>query len=125
MAPPSDSVDLDLAALATPNGRNLARVIGEILREVQFDEVNQSLRLPRYGGDYEIRPFPLPTSPVDKLDMKTRLRAAMKASRSTGEALLARRIQQAFSLFMFGQSVTEQALEELFGRPRKAAIDEA
>jgi predicted RNA methylase len=119
------AVDPDLAALATLKGRELAKVLREILHDVHFDQVNRDLRLPRYGGDYEIRPFPLPASPVDKHEMKVRLRDAVKASRSSDDATLARRIQQAFSFFMFGESLTGKALEELFGEARKAAIDEA
>src|SRR5438876_9792973 len=58
-APPSrpstiDSDDPDLAALATPRGQQLARVMRDILREVQFDQVNHDLRLPQYGGDYDL-----------------------------------------------------------------------
>jgi len=52
--------------LATHEGHALARAIGQVLGEVHFDQVNRDLRLPCYGGDYAIRPFPLPASPVDK-----------------------------------------------------------
>ena len=97
------SVDPDLASLATRRGKELATVIGDILREVHFDQVNHDLRLPRYGGDYDIRPFPLPASPVDTHEMKVRLRGAVKASRNPEDAAFARRIQRAFALFMFGQ----------------------
>src|SRR6185295_8645841 len=117
--------DPDLPLLATSRGKELARVLRDILREVHFDQVNRDLRLPRYGGDYDIRPFPLPTSPVDVREMKVRLRGAVKASRHSEEAVLARRIQRAFALFMFGQALTRQALEELFGDARHAAIDDA
>ena len=47
------------------------------------------------GGDYEIRPFPLPTSAVDRQDMKVRLRDAVKSSRHSDDPAFARRIQQA------------------------------
>jgi len=117
--------DPDLAALAAPRGRELATVLRAILREVHFDQVNRDLRLPRYGGDYDIRPFPLPTSPVDMQEMKVRLRGAVKASRHSDEAVLARRIQRAFALFMFGQALPRDAVEELFGDARTGAIDEA
>jgi hypothetical protein len=40
------------------------------LREGHFDQVDRDLRLPRDGGDYEVRPFPLPTSPVDTGEMR-------------------------------------------------------
>jgi hypothetical protein len=122
---PPHADDPDLAPLATRRGRALAAVLREILREVRFDQVNHDLRLPRYGGDYDIRPFPLPASPVDTHEMKARLRQAVRMSRNSEDAVLARRIQRAFSLFMFGQSLTLQALEELFGDARKAAIDDA
>jgi hypothetical protein len=110
-----DSDDPDLAALATPAGNQLAKVLRDILRDVQFDQVNHDLRLPQYGGDYDIRPFPLPTSPVGTHEMKVRLRNAVKASRNPEDAAFARRVQRAFALFMFGQALTRQALEELFG----------
>ena len=106
----------DLAALATPSGKALARVLNSIVRELHFDQVNRDLRLPRYGGDYEIRPFPLPSSPVDTLEMKLRLRNAVKTFRGSDEALMARRIQHAFAFFMFGQALPVAALEELLDR---------
>jgi hypothetical protein len=116
-------VDADLSALATPEGVALANVLKQVLREVHFDQVNHDLRLPQYGGDYDIRPFPLPVSPVDVQNMKVRLRAAVKTSRATEEATLARRIRQAFAFFMFGESLSPQALEELFGKDRQASIE--
>jgi len=94
------------------------------LRDVHFDQVNRDLRLPCYGGDYEIRPFPLPNSPVDRHEMKVRLRGAVKASRRSDEALLARRIQQAFAFFMCGESLTGDRLGELLGAESRARIDE-
>ena len=90
--------DPDLAPLATRTGKELAKVVREILHEVHFDQVNHDLRLPRYGGDYDIRPFPLPASPVDTHEMKVRLRNAVKASRNSEDAALARRIQRAFQI---------------------------
>jgi len=117
--------DPDLAPLATRRGKELARVLRDILREVHFDQVNHDLRLPRYGGDYSLRPFPLPTSPVDTHDMKVRLRHAVKSSRTPMDAAFARRIQGAFALFMFGQALARPLLGELFGGARKEAIDEA
>ncbi len=62
------------------------------MREVHFDQVNRDLRLPRDGGDYEIRPFPLPTSPADTGEMRVRLRDAVKVSRGSDDVVLARRI---------------------------------
>jgi hypothetical protein len=118
-------VDHDLPLLASPRGQGLAKALRAILREVHFDQVNRDLRLPRYGGDYDIRPFPLPTSPVDMHEMKLRLRGAVKASRHSEEALLARRIQRAFALLMFGQALPRDAVEELFGNARAGVIDDA
>jgi hypothetical protein len=117
-------VDRDLAMLASRQGCEFARGLRSILRDVHFDQVNSDLRLPRYGGDYQIRPFPLPTSPVDEPDMKVRLRDAVRASRRSDDAVLARRIQQAFAFFMFGQALSRKALEELFGEERRASLDE-
>jgi hypothetical protein len=116
--------DPELPFLASPRGQGLAKALRAILREVHFDQVNRDLRLPRFGGDYEIRPFPLPTSPVDMREMKVRLRGAVKASRHSEEAVLARRIQRAFALFMFGQALPRDAVEELFGDARAGAIDD-
>jgi hypothetical protein len=112
----------DLATLSTPSGQALARVLNSIVREVHFDEVNRDLRLPRYGGDYEVRP--LPASPVDTHEMKVRLRKAVKTFRGSADALMARRIQHAFSFFMFGNALPVAALEELFGDRRRASLDE-
>jgi methylase of polypeptide subunit release factors len=121
--PGSCVVDSDLAAVATPPGRELAQVLRSVVREVHFDQVNRDLRLPCYGGDYEIRPFPLPASPVDKQEMKVRLRRAVKVSKGSSDAVLGRRIQQAFAFFMFGESLDRGRLEELFGKERRSALD--
>jgi methylase of polypeptide subunit release factors len=115
----------ELGALASPRGRTLAAALREILREVHFDQVNHDLRLARYGGDYDIRPFPLPTSGVDQQDMKVRLRDAVKSSRHSADPAFARRIQYAFALLMFGQSLPRPAVEELFGPSRRNVIDDA
>jgi methylase of polypeptide subunit release factors len=120
---PSDS-DVDLAALATEQGHALARACAGVVRDVWFDEVNRDLRLPEYGGDYEIRPFPLPNSPVGRHEMKARLRDAVRSARRSEEAVLARRIRYAFSFFMFGEPLNTAALSELFGPERRAALDE-
>jgi hypothetical protein len=117
--------DVDLSPLATERGRTLARTCASVVREVFFDQVNRDLRLPAYGGDYAIRPFPLPTSPVDRLEMKARLRNAARSARRSEEAVLARRIRYAFSFFMFGDALNPAALGELFGPGRRAAVDEA
>ena len=81
--------------------------------------------LPGYGGDYDIRPFPLPVSAVDQQDMQVRLRDAVKSSRHSDDPAFARRIQKAFALFMFGQSLTRPAVQELFGPSRKGVLEEA
>src|SRR5437016_3188260 len=117
--------DADLSALATREGRELANALGDILRDVQFDLANRDLRLPEYGGDYEIRPFPLPASAVYIHTMKQRLRHVVKTSRTPGDASYARRILNAFRLFMFGESLDRTALEDVFGTARKSDIDEA
>jgi len=122
---PQAAVDPDLTALATAEGRAFARTLREVLHEVHFDQANRELRLPRFGGDYELRPFPLPTSPVDQHEMKVRLKSAVKSARNAGDAALARRIQHAFAFFMFGQPLPAPALDELFGRARQAAIRQA
>src|SRR3954452_23377980 len=121
---PSAVVDTDLSALSTGPGRELARVLRSVLHDVHFDQVNRDLRLPRYGGDYEIRPFPLPGSPVDTHEMKVRLRDAVKASRGSVDDLLARRIRQAFAFFFFGEALHQHELAELFGAERTASLDE-
>src|SRR5258707_8661890 len=115
--PALHSDDPDLASLATERGKELAKVLRDILREVHFDQVNHDLRLPRYGGDYDIRPFPLPASPVDTHEMKVRLRNAVKTSRNTEDAAFARRIKRAFPPFMFGQALTRRDVAALFGYP--------
>lgn len=116
--------DPDLSALAGQRARELAKVFKDILREVHFDLANREMRPCSYGGDYEIRPFPLPVSPVDTQRMRIVLRDAVKASRTPDDVALARRIQRAFAFFMFGDSLERKAVEELFGEERKAVIDE-
>ena len=64
------------------------------VRDVHFDQVNRDLRLPRDGGDYEIRPFPLPTSPVDTGEMRVAPRRRVSVTRIR-RVVLARRILQA------------------------------
>ena len=53
----SANVDTDLPSLITPQARELAKALKNVFREVYFDQVNRDLRLPEYGGDYEVRPF--------------------------------------------------------------------
>jgi methylase of polypeptide subunit release factors len=118
-------VDPEFSALATGHASELAQAWRSLLRDVYFDQVNRDLRLPRYGGDYDVRPFPLPTSPVDDKEMKRRLHDAVNASRRSADATLARRIQQAFAFFMFGEALRRPALEELFGEGGPAVLDEA
>ena len=55
--------------------------------------------------------------------MKIRLRDAVKQSRGTDDAKLARRIRYAFAFFMFGESLNREALDELFGSAGSAIID--
>ena len=64
------------------------------VREVHFDQVNRDLRLPRGGGDYEIRRFPLPTSPVDTGETRVAPRRHESVTRIR-RVVLARRILQA------------------------------
>jgi methylase of polypeptide subunit release factors len=118
-------VDPDLSLLATTRASDLAQAWRSLLREVYFDQVNRDLRMPRYGGDYDVRPFPLPTSPVDDEEIKRRLRHAVNASRQSADATLARRIQRAFAFFMFGDALSRPALEELFGKGGQAILDAA
>ena len=121
----SKDVDPDLSKLVTPRAGDLAKALKDIFRGVYFDQVNRDLRLPEYGGDYQVRPFPLPACPVDMHVMKIRLRDAVKKSRSTDDAKLARRIQYAFAFFMFGESLNRAVLEELFGTNANAIINNA
>jgi methylase of polypeptide subunit release factors len=119
------SADVDhLAGLATGRGHALAQACAGVVREVCFDQVNHDLRLPEFGGDYAIRPFPLPNCPVDKLEMKARLRGAVRSARRSSEAVLARRIRYAFAFFMFGEALNQPALVELFGSERRTTVDE-
>jgi methylase of polypeptide subunit release factors len=108
-------ISSDLAALSTERAAVLAAALHQLLVNLHFDVVNRELRLPQYGGDYDLRPFPLPRCPVDVADMKVRLRQAMKASPDAGERRLARRIQYAFMFFMFGEALPREPLDELFG----------
>ena len=117
-------LDPDLPALATREGAELARVVNGVLRDVQFDRIHRDLRLRPYGGDYDVRPFPLPVSAVDIQGMKLQLREAVKASRTRVEATRARRAQQAFSFFMFGEALNRKVLEDLFGEGHTASIDQ-
>jgi hypothetical protein len=119
----SAGVDPDLPELITPQAKELAKALRDVFREVYFDQVNHDLRLPEYGGDYQMRPFPLPACPVDAHTMKVRLRDAVRQSRATDDAKLARRILHAFAFFMFGEPLNRIALDEVFGRAADASID--
>lgn len=115
----------DLELLASPDAAALAAVLRAVLLEVHFDRVNHDLRLPAFGGDYLIRPFPLPGSPVDLPDMKTRLRRVVKSSGHDSERRFAKRIQLAFRLLMFGEPVDREQASDLFGAGRQEWIDVA
>ena len=121
---PALTVDSDLRALAGRDARSLAHILDGILRAVHFDVVNRELRLPQYGGDYDVRPFPLPGSPVDVAAMKVRLRQGEKTSPTADEHRLARRIRYAFAFFMFGEALARDLLEQLFGKGEGGIIDE-
>ena len=117
-------MDSDLPALSSDRAKNLAKVLSDVLRSVHFDVVNRELRQSQHGGDYDVRPFPLPGSPVDIPGMKVRLRQGVKASSSDDHRKLARRILYAFMFFMFGESLQREPLEELFGDAHSESIDE-
>jgi methylase of polypeptide subunit release factors len=117
-------LDSDLSALASRDAQPLAHVLADIIRAVHFDVVNRELRLAQYGGDYDVRPFPLPGSPVDVTAMKVRLRQGEKTSPTADEHGLARRIRYAFSFFMFGEALAPDLLKQLFGKGGDRIIDE-
>jgi Methyltransferase small domain len=117
-------VDSDLPALITPQAKQLAKALRDLFQEVYFDQVNHDLRLPEYGGDYQMRPFPLPDCPVDAHTMKLRLRDAVRRSRATDDAKLARRIQHAFAFFMFGEPLNRAVLGEVFDGAANTAIND-
>jgi hypothetical protein len=113
----------DLELLASAEAAAFAAVLRALLQEVHFDQVNHDLRLPEFGGDYLIRPFPLPGSPVDVSNMKTRLRHVVKSSGNESDRRLAKRIQLAFRFLMFGEAIDRMALADLFGAERREWID--
>jgi methylase of polypeptide subunit release factors len=115
----------DLESLASHDGAAIAAVLRDVLREVQFDQVNHDLRLRDYGGDYLVRPFPLPGSPVDVANMKTRLRHVARSAADADDRRFARRIELAFTFLMFGEPLNRRDLEELVGSQRVMAIDRA
>jgi hypothetical protein len=115
----------DLESLASADAARLAIVLREVLREVHFDQVNHDLRLPEFGGDYLLRPFPLPGSPVDVANMKARLRHVVKSSENPDDRRLARRIQLAFRFLMFGESVDRKDVGDLVGAHRRPSIEAA
>src|SRR3954465_13185224 len=104
----------DLELLASTDAAALAAVLSALLRELHFDQVNHDLRLPEFGGDYLIRPFPLPGSPVDVSDMKVRLRHVVKTCANEADRRFAKRIQLAFRFLMFGEPIDGKAVEDLF-----------
>ena len=124
LAPYPFSLDSDLPALASREARSFALILDDIVRATHFDVVNRELRLPQYGGDYDVRPFPLPDSPVDVAAMKVRLRQGEKTSPTADEHTLARRIRYAFAFFMFGEALAREPLEILFGKDGSHSIDE-
>lgn len=115
----------DLELLASTDAAALAAVLRGLLRELHFDQVNHDLRLPEFGGDYLIRPFPLPGSPVDVADMKARLRRVVKSSANESDRRFAKRIQLAFRFLMFGEPIDRKALADLFGAERQKWIEVA
>jgi methylase of polypeptide subunit release factors len=115
----------DLELLASAEAAAFAAVLRELLRELHFDQVNHDLRLPEFGGDYLIRPFPLPGSPVDVSDIKARLRHVVKSSADDGDRRFAKRIQLAFRFLMFGEPIDRKALADLFGAERRKWIEVA
>jgi hypothetical protein len=113
----------DLELLAGADAAAFAAALRALLQEVHFDQVNHDLRLPEFGGDYLIRPFPLPGSPVDVSDMKVRLRHVVKSSGNESDRRFAKRIQLALRFLMFGEAIDRQALAELFGAERREWIE--
>jgi len=113
----------DLELVAGAEAAAFAAVLRALLQDVHFDQVNHDLRLPEFGGDYLIRPFPLPGSPVDVSNMKVRLRHVVKSSANDDDRRLAKRIQLAFRFLMFGETIDRQALADLFGAERREWID--
>jgi hypothetical protein len=113
----------DLELLAGAKAAAFAAVLRALLQEILFDQVNHDLRLPEFGGDYLIRPFPLPGSPVDVSNMKARLRHVVKSSGNETDRRFAKRIQLAFRFLMFGEAIDQKALAELFGPERRDWIE--
>src|SRR5215210_3625229 len=113
----------DLELLASAEATAFAAVLRTLLQEVRFDQVNHDLRLPEFGGDYLIRPFPLPGSSVDVSNMTTRLRHVVKSSGNESDRRFAKRIQLAFRFLMFGEGIDRKALGDLFGAERRKWID--
>ena len=113
----------DLELLASAEAAAFAAVLRALLQEVHFDQVNHDLRLPEFGGDYLIRPFPLPGSPVDVSNMKARLRHVVKSAGNESDRRFAKRIQLAFRFLMFGEAIDRKALADFFGAERREWID--
>jgi predicted RNA methylase len=113
----------DLELLASAEAAAFAAVLRALLQEVHFDQVNHDLRLPEFGGDYLIRPFPLPGSPVDVSNMKARLRHVVKSSENERDRRFAKRIQLAFRFLMFGEAIDRKAFAELFGTAGREWIE--
>ncbi|MDO8488583.1 MAG: GNAT family N-acetyltransferase, partial [Candidatus Omnitrophota bacterium] len=114
--------DSDLMALSTQKGRELARVLREILEEVQFDSGNGLVRSRETSSDYYIEPLPRPAYFKALEEMKSMLN---RFSMHEGQVeIITNRLRLAFRFFMFGESLTKVELEELFGQTRVGLIKE-
>lgn len=117
-----DALDPDLTALSGQNGKRLAKVLRQVLEEVQFDLGNSELRNATLKGDYDTRPFPLPSSVVGIEEMRSKLNESFE--RRDRPNVFTSRLKLAFEFFMFGESLSREELEELFGRDLTERIDD-
>ncbi|MFC1643543.1 radical SAM protein, partial [Chlamydiota bacterium] len=117
----SAEVDDDLDALSTEEGKGLAGALRSILDDIDFDDINQAVHSETGNFGYSKEPFP-PMGPEDIEETKSKIRE--KLGLPSGKEFLRNRVLLAFSFFMFGESITRDDLEELFGEDRASSIDD-
>ncbi|MBI3991508.1 MAG: GNAT family N-acetyltransferase, partial [Candidatus Omnitrophica bacterium] len=122
LSPVPTALDSDLRVLSARRGKELAKILREVLEEVQFDLGNGLIRNREANLDYYIEPLPRPAffKALEEI-RETLSKLSIKESES---GIFTDRLRPAFRFFMFGESLSIEELEELFGQTRANQIEE-
>jgi hypothetical protein len=110
-----------LTGVATAKGKELARILREILQEVEFDRLNRELQHELFGANYDWAPCPMSESRVDYFTIRKGLESCARGLRSPK---LTPRQGGSFRFFMFLESLPRDELETLFGEERRDRIND-